>query len=148
MAKESGIKDAGKSFRDTLSTGLAGAKTVFGKIGAFIHAVGVFLFCLRKPVMTIPVVYAALKIARVGLEYLPDRVRLELLPSEIFVNLSQDGAYILEMAKEQFLYGSLALTGICLVLMWCSRKTVYPWIISIFTLILPLVVLISNIYPM
>ena len=43
--------------------------------------------------------------------------------------------------------GPLALTIGCLVLMFCSRKAMYSWAISIFTLALPLLLLLSNAYP-
>jgi len=43
--------------------------------------------------------------------------------------------------------GPLALTGACLFLMFCSRKATYAWSISIFTLALPILLLVSNLYP-
>jgi len=39
------------------------------------------------------------------------------------------------------------VTAACLVLMFTSRKALYPWAVSIFTLILPVLLLISNLYP-
>ena len=41
----------------------------------------------------------------------------------------------------------LGLTAACLLLMFCSRKAMYPWAISIFTLALPVLLLVSNVYP-
>ena len=41
----------------------------------------------------------------------------------------------------------LALTLGCLVLMVFSRKAIYSWCISVFTLALPILLLISNVYP-
>ena len=43
--------------------------------------------------------------------------------------------------------GPLGLTAACLLLMFCSRKAMYPWAISIFTLALPVLLLLSNVYP-
>ena len=148
MDEKLSIKDATRSFREKLKSGLESANTVFGKIGAVLKAVGTFLFCLRKPVLTVPVVYEALRIARVGLEYLPEQVRIELLPEEIFLDLTSAGTYALELTKNTVIYGSLMITGVCLLMMWCSRKTIYPWLISLFSLILPIAVLLANIYPM
>jgi hypothetical protein len=31
--------------------------------------------------------------------------------------------------------------------MFCSRKALYPWAISVFTLALPVLLLVSNLYP-
>ena len=39
------------------------------------------------------------------------------------------------------------IAGGCLLLMFLSRRVIYPWLISIFTLVLPLLLLLSNIYP-
>ena len=39
------------------------------------------------------------------------------------------------------------LLAACLLLMLCSRKAMYPWAISLFTLIVPILLLISNRYP-
>jgi len=32
-------------------------------------------------------------------------------------------------------------------LMVCSRRALYPWLISAFTLILPVLILITNVFP-
>ena len=41
----------------------------------------------------------------------------------------------------------LVVTGVCLVMMWLSRRTIYPWIISIFSLVLPILIWITNVFP-
>ena len=40
-----------------------------------------------------------------------------------------------------------ALTAVCLLLMFISKKVLYPWLISIFSLVLPILILITNIFP-
>ena len=44
-------------------------------------------------------------------------------------------------------FGPLALTGGCLAMMFLSRKAMYAWAVSIFSLALPVLLLISNVYP-
>ena len=51
------------------------------------------------------------------------------------------------ISRDLAVMGPLALTGGCLILMFCSRKAMYSWAISIFTLALPLLLLLSNAYP-
>ena len=51
------------------------------------------------------------------------------------------------ISRDMAVLGPLGLTVACLLLMFCSRKAMYPWAISIFTLVLPLLLLISNLYP-
>ena len=40
----------------------------------------------------------------------------------------------------------LVLTIACLLLTICSKRTLYPWIISIFSLIVPIFLLVTNLY--
>ena len=40
----------------------------------------------------------------------------------------------------------LVLTGACLLLMLVSKRTFYPWLVSIFTLIVPVFLLLTNGY--
>jgi hypothetical protein len=43
-------------------------------------------------------------------------------------------------------YVPLAITGGCLLMMVFSRKVIYPWLISVFSLVLPLLVLALNFF--
>ena len=61
--------------------------------------------------------------------------------------LLEDGSYYMTVSRSIAVMGPLAVTGVCLLLMFCSRRVVYPWLISIFTLILPFVIYITNIFP-
>jgi len=58
------------------------------------------------------------------------------------IQASGEFAHLVE--REQAIEGCLIITGACLVLMLFSRRSVYPWIISIFTLILPVLLLMVN----
>lgn len=95
------------------------------------------IYRLRALFMAIPVVYAALKLARVNYELLPDMVGLDLLAN---------GEYSYMVAKETAVYGPLAVTALCLLMMILSRKTLYPWVISIFSLAIPLLILVTNVF--
>ena len=113
-------------------------KTVIRKINTVINNTGMVLYYLRKIVMAAPVVYAALKIASYNREHLPEQVGL---------NLQSTGEFAQYISRNMAVMGPLALTIACLFLMFCSRKAMYPWAISIFTLVLPLLILVSNLYP-
>ena len=88
--------------------------------------------------MAVPVVYAALKLASYNREHLPEQVG---------INLQSSGEFARMIARDTAVMGPLGLTVACLLLMFCSRKAMYPWAISIFTLVLPLLILVSNLYP-
>lgn len=119
-------------------TGLAKFKAIVAKINRIINLIGVWLFRLRKFVMAAPVVYYALKIAAYNKEHLPEQVG---------INLQSTGEFTQFISRNMAVMGPLALTFACLLLMFCSRKATYSWAISIFTLTLPLLILLSNAYP-
>lgn len=93
---------------------------------------------MRKIVMAVPVVLAALRLAAYNTTHLPDQVGLFLQNS---------GAFAQTIDKSLAVTGPLVLTCACLFLMLFSRKAMYAWFISIFTLTLPILLLVSNIYP-
>ena len=113
-------------------------QTTILKINSLISFVGTVLFRLRKIVMAAPVIYWALKIASYNREHLPEMVGIDLQSS---------GAFAQVISRDMAVMGPLGLTAACLLLMFCSRKAMYPWAISIFTLALPLLILFSNLYP-
>ena len=92
----------------------------------------------RKVLLAIPVVYLALYFARLN---------WNVLPAEVGLNLQVTGEYAQYISKELAVYGPLGVTGGCLAMMFLSRKTVYPWMICLFSMLLPLLILITNIFP-
>lgn len=101
--------------------------------------IGRVIFRLRKVVMAAPVVYYALKLAAYNADNLPEMVGL---------NLQSTGEFAQMITRDAAVNGPLVVTAACLMLMFCSRKSLYPWLISIFSLVLPLLLLITNQYPM
>ena len=95
-------------------------------------------FPLRKVILAIPVVFYALRLAAYNMANLPVQVGIDLQASGEFARM---------ISRETAVMGPLAVTGGCLALMFLSRKSIYPWIISIFSLILPVLLLLTNIYP-
>lgn len=113
-------------------------RITIAKINSLISFIGTILFRLRKLVMAVPVVYWALKLASYNREHLPEQVG---------INLQSSGEFAQMITRNVAVMGPLGLTAACLLLMFCSRKAMYPWAISIFTLVLPLLILFSNLYP-
>lgn len=110
---------------------------VFSKIEEVITVICRCIFKLRKIFMAIPVVYLAVRIAMANMERLPEAVGL---------NLQSTGEFALMVTREYAVYGPVAVTAFCLILMFFSRKTLFPWVISIFTLVLPYLIYFTNIY--
>lgn len=113
-------------------------KAAVARVNSVINLIGIWLFRLRKIVMAVPVVYYALKLANYNKVHLPEQVGVDLQATGEFAHM---------ISRNMAVMGPLALTLACLLLMFCSRKAMYPWAISIFTLALPLLLLISNVYP-
>ena len=97
--------------------------------------IGKVFYHLRKIFMAIPVVLIAMKVFAYANEKLPQDVGILLL---------EDGTYKYMLGRADTVNVCMALTGACLVLMFLSRKIVYPWIISLFSLVLPLFLVFSN----
>ena len=112
---------------------------VFNKIEEVITVICRCIFKLRKIFMAIPVVYLAVRIASMNLERLPEAVGL---------NLQSTGEFAVMVTREYAVYGPLGLTAFCLLLMFFSRKTLFPWIISIFSLVLPYLIYYTNLYQL
>lgn len=133
------MENAGVTVNDGKpQTGISKAKSVIGKVNRVINLIGLWLFRLRKFVLAAPVVYYALKLAEYNRTHLPEQVG---------INLQSTGEFAQYISRNMAVMGPLALTGGCLVLMFCSRKAMYSWAISVFTLALPLLLLLSNAYP-
>ena len=113
-------------------------KSIVSRTNYIINLIGIWLFRLRKLVMAAPVVYYALKLAAYNSEHLPEQVG---------INLQATGEFAQTVSRQMAVMGPLGLTLACLLVMFCSRKAMYSWAISIFTLVLPLLLLLSNTYP-
>lgn len=135
MNRTENFTDRWKEQYEKFRPGIEKAGNVWGKIWHVIYLIGLWIFRLRALFMAIPVVYAALKLARVSHELLPDMVGLNLLAN---------GSFSYMITKQTAVYGPLLITFGCLLMAVFSRKTLYPWLISIFSLALPLLLLITN----
>ena len=111
---------------------------VLKKIGYVLGEIGKWIFRLRGFFMAIPVALAALYLAAQNMSRLPE---------EVGINLQANGQYEYLISRGLAVMAPLVVTGVCLVMMWLSRRTVYPWIISIFSLVLPILIYITNVFP-
>ena len=111
---------------------------VFEVIFKVIKGIIRWIFNLRGFFMAIPVALAALYLAAQNMARLPE---------EVGINLLANGEYQYLISRELAVLVPLVVTGGCLLMMWLSRKTIYPWIISIFTLVLPILIYLTNVFP-
>lgn len=132
------VKNKLKDYQQEIDSRVDKTGTPYQRIKSIIGVIVMICYRLRKILLAIPVVYYALKIASYNMEHLPELVG---------INLQSNGAFADTISRSLAVMGPLGITGGCLVLMFCSRKALYPWAISVFTLALPIVLLLSNLYP-
>ncbi len=133
------IKDGYRKFADRFNTFMEPVRNVTGGISNFFQVIWGYLVRMRKIIMAIPVVVAMVKLAAYSNAHLPEMVG---------INLLANGEYGQMISRDLAVLGPTVVTGFCLVLMFCSRRTLYPWLISIFSLVLPVLLLLTNTYPM
>ena len=123
-------KDGAEASHQGLST--------WGKVRRVVGLIVTWIYRLRGLILAAPVVYAALRIADHNMSH---------LPASVGIFLQSSGDFADTITREFAVYGPLGLTAACLILMLCSRKIMYPWAISVFTLVIPILLLVSNQYP-
>lgn len=97
-----------------------------------------WLYALRKVLLSIPVLYGIIRLSLYNSKH---------LGSSVGLFLQSDGAFLMNISKGMAVFAPLALTACCLAMMFMSRKSLYAWSISIFSLLLPVIILISNQFP-
>ena len=108
---------------------------IYKRIETVVAALFSWIYSLRKIFMVVPVLMAALQLAIYSRDNLPETVGF---------NIQASGEFAQIISRDTAVYGPLGLTCVCLLLVLLSRRTIYPWIISIFTLVLPVLILMLN----
>ena len=114
------------------------SRTTLQKIWDVIRILCLAVYRLRSVFLAIPVILVALRLAAYNSEHLPLLVGL---------NLQTTGEFAKTISRQTAVTFPLFLTGGCLVLTFLSKKSLYPWLISIFSLAIPIMLLITNMYP-
>ena len=93
---------------------------------------------LRSVILAIPVALATVIIAIHN---------QALLPATVGFQLQANGEFAFEVSKIVAVLGPVAVTAVCLLMTFCSRKVLYPWLISVFSLVLPLFIYFMSTFP-
>ncbi len=127
---QSGSAQKGQAMQNT--------KAAFQKAGHVFSVIGKVLYHMRKLFLAVPVVWLAVRLYGIAMEKLPPAVGLML---------QESGEYARMVDRETAALGCMAVTAVCLLMMFLSRRTLYPWLISLFSLVLPLLLIVTNIFP-
>ncbi len=110
----------------------------FGRFCKAMSRFGRFIYAMRKVFAAVPVGVAAVLLAIYNQAHLPKVVGL---------GLQNDGTFNLLLVRELAVLGPVAVTAVCLLMMFASKKILTPWMVSLFSLALPLVILLTNSFP-
>ena len=113
-------------------------KTVFKNIWTVLKQTGQWIYRLRSIFLAVPVILFALRLAVYNMQNLPEQVGLNILLT---------GEYAQMVDRNIAVMGPLVVTALCILMMFLSRRIVYPWLISLFSLALPYLIYITNVFP-
>lgn len=108
-----------------------------------------YIYKLRGLILAVPTATVAIVLASVNNTRLPETVET-ILPS--FDTASPDAVLGFLVYQTEYIprltavMGPAALTIACLLLMLCSKRVLYPWMISLLSLTIPLFLLLTNVY--
>ena len=105
------------------------------KVWHICREIGGWIYRLRSVLLALPVLITAVILAVNNSMKLPEIVGL---------NMQANGEFATAITRSVAVMGPLALTAVCLLMMFCSKKVLYPWLISLFSLALPLLFLFTS----
>lgn len=114
------------------------AREFFRKTGDSIAKGWSFIIKFKQFILAIPVAAGAIILALRN---------MSALPKQVGFGLQLDGTFDFVVARGLAVLGPIAVTAMCLLLMFCSKRVLTPWLVSIFSLVLPILLWIINCYP-
>ena len=111
---------------------------ILEKIWRYVKIGCQWIYKLRSVVLAIPVVIAAISLA------IDNAARL---PVFVGINLQANGEYAMMIERNVAVMVPLLITIGSLLMMFLSRKVLYPWLVSVFSLVVPILLWITNIFP-
>lgn len=138
------------AFWEKVRPGFQAAGRFFRKLGKVFYKIGHYLYLMRSLILAAPVAAVTAVLAATNLERLPEEVEV----TKMAINTkAQDALFgFLELttatvSREAAVYGPVMLTAVCLVMMIFSKRTLYPFLIALFSLCLPIVLYYFTIFP-
>lgn len=125
-------------FMEKIGPFITYVRSFFVKVGMILERTITGVFKVRKIIATVPVAAGAVYLALYNMSKLPKVVGIDLL---------ENGSFTYQISKGIAVFVPLAITGVCLLLMFCSRRILTPWLVSVFSLLIPIVIWITNVFP-
>lgn len=118
---------------------------VMKKIGKFFRKTMDILALIWRYIARFKRIIIAIPVA-IGAVYMA-LWNMDRLPAKVGLGLQLDGTFDYMIPREIAVLGPIAVTALCLLLMFCSKRTLTPWLVSVFTLVLPIWIWIINVFP-
>ena len=122
----------------------------FRILGESFFKIGLYMYRLRSLLLAAPVAAAALLLALDMRERLPENVEITKITYNPEAADALFGFFELSattISRDAAVFAPLLITAACLLMMMCSKRTLYPFMISIFSLCLPVVIWFFTVYP-
>ena len=69
------------------------------------------------------------------------------LPETVGLNIQSTGEFAMTVSRPTAVVVPLLITIGCIVMTCLTKRNLFPWLISVFSLVLPILIWIINIYP-
>lgn len=127
-----------KQFCEFARPKLKKAKEILNVVISKIAIACRYIAKFKKLFLVMPVLTVALIMAFVN---------LFSLPALVGFMLQGDGSFAFEIVREVAVLVPLLITLICLLLVFISKRTMTPWMVSLCSLLLPLLLYFTNVFP-
>lgn len=145
------------TFMDKFYTFVARIRPFFMAIGRFFRAlgeafykIGLYMYRLRSLILAAPVAGVAVILAMENQDRLAETVEVSTFrynPEAVDALFGFLEIGTTTITRDAAVFGPAIVTGACLLMMIFSKRTLYPFLISVFSLCLPLVIWFLSVYP-
>lgn len=116
------------------ATAPRGKKTERSALKTIMH----YLWKFRGIIISIPVFFYALGQAFRNATVLPEKVGMDLQAT---------GEFAVTIGRPTAVFLPFLITSACILLTCFTKRPLFPWLISIFSLVLPVLIWVINVYP-
>ena len=127
-----------KSTEKKAPTNHGGAAKADQKAGPVLKKIWDIVWTCRGVIISLPVLWIAIVQAFKNASRLPETVGL---------NIQATGEFALTVGRPTAVVVPLLITIACIVMTCLTKRNLFPWLISIFSLVLPILIWVINIYP-
>ena len=135
--------DKVKAFFHNIGEALKGFWKKTAPVRDFLRKACRWMYNYRNILLTVPVAAVAVILALMNMAKLPDMIMISWPMIRNGMLAIQD----IMISKLLAVFAPLAVTAFCLLMVIASKRMTYPWLISVFSLALPLFFYFCSVFP-